>query len=150
MPITERRSDLGASALAHSLLWSSKTKAGLEVSWRQQTFQPAKASSLILAYVTVCHKVLIPSAERHAQAGSHNGDEEGDDEEARRADLRLLAHTLVGFAAQQDLRLDTFAMGPASRALGHHPQPPFTAPSSHCCWLVSMQHTSLCPRHCLP
>ena len=42
-----------------------------------------------------------------------------DDEEAsHRADLRLLAHTIVGFAAQQNLRLDTFAMGSASRALG--------------------------------
>ena len=33
-------------------------------------------------------------------------------------ELRLLAHSLIGFAAQQDLRLDTFALGPASRALG--------------------------------
>lgn len=29
-----------------------------------------------------------------------------------------MAHSLVAFAAQQNLRLDTFAMGPASRALG--------------------------------
>lgn len=40
----------------------------------------------------------------------------GDDRQ--HAALRLLAHSLVGFAAQQDLRLDTFALGPASRALG--------------------------------
>lgn len=57
------------------------------------------------------------SADRQAQANSNHSDDEAD-EEARRADLRLLAHALVGFAAQQDLRLDTFAMGPASRALG--------------------------------
>ena len=41
-----------------------------------------------------------------------------DDDQVRTADLRLMAHSLVGFAAQQNLRLDTFAMGPASRALG--------------------------------
>ncbi|KAL3161673.1 hypothetical protein ABBQ38_008774 [Trebouxia sp. C0009 RCD-2024] len=53
--------------------------------------------------------------EQHGKAGSQDDDEV---EEARRAELRVMAHCLVGFAAQQDLRLDTFAMGPASRALG--------------------------------
>ena len=75
--------------------------------------------------------VAMPSAERHAEASSHDDDDEGDDDEAKWADLRLLAHTLVGFAAQQDLRLDTFAMGPASRALGHHPQPPSNSKFRH-------------------
>lgn len=40
------------------------------------------------------------------------------DNDKGQTDLRLLAHSLIGFAAQQDLRLDTFALGPASRALG--------------------------------
>ncbi len=47
-----------------------------------------------------------------------DGDDDDDDGQAKTADLRLLAHSLVGFAAQQNLRLDSFAMGPASRALG--------------------------------
>ena len=47
-----------------------------------------------------------------------NDDDDDDDGQAKTADLRLLAHSLVGFAAQQNLRLDSFAMGPASRALG--------------------------------
>lgn len=46
------------------------------------------------------------------------GDSYQADTDAEQAGLRLLAHSLVGFAAQQDLRLDTFALGPASRALG--------------------------------
>lgn len=44
--------------------------------------------------------------------------DDDDDDQAKTEDLRLLAHSLVGFAAQQNLRLDSFAMGPASRALG--------------------------------
>ena len=48
----------------------------------------------------------------------HLKDEYEHDEEAGQAGLRLLAHSLVEFAAQQDLRLDPFALGPASRALG--------------------------------
>ncbi len=48
-------------------------------------------------------------------------DEDDDDGQAKTADLRLLALSLVGFAAQQNLRLDSFAMGPASRALGKVP-----------------------------
>ena len=40
------------------------------------------------------------------------------DNDKGQTELRLLAHSLIGFAAQQDLRLDTFALGPASRALG--------------------------------
>lgn len=48
----------------------------------------------------------------------HVADNNDDDDQVRTADLRLMAHSLVGFAAQQNLRLDTFAMGPASRALG--------------------------------
>lgn len=130
MPLIERHFELGTSAqaaLAHSLLWFSKDRSYLEANWCQQTFQTAlRPFGRLYCMLQCVASVLVLSAERHAQAGSHNGDDEGDDEEARRADLRLLAHTLVGFAAQQDLRLDTFAMGPASRALGHHPQPPST------------------------
>ncbi|DBA79608.1 TPA: hypothetical protein ACH3X1_008295 [Trebouxia sp. C0004] len=51
----------------------------------------------------------------------HTATDDGDDDDdgqSKTADLRLLAHNLVGFAAQQNLRLDSFAMGPASRALG--------------------------------
>ena len=84
------------------------------------------AKSHTLASVKACTHVVALSAEHRAQADSNHSDDEADDEEARRADLRLLAHTLVGFAAQQDLRLDTFAMGPASRALG---QPPLNPPA---------------------
>lgn len=72
------------------------------------------------------------NAEQHAKAGSQDDEEV---EEARRADLRVMAHCLVGFAAQQDLRLDTFAMGPASRALGQHAStcahPPITSCPFH-------------------
>ena len=49
---------------------------------------------------------------------THTATDDDDDGLAKTADLRLLAHSLVGFAAQQNLRLDSFAMGPASRALG--------------------------------
>ena len=103
-----------------------------EASWRQQILQPALRLLCQFQHVPPCVTTdLVPFAENHAQAGSHNGDDEGDGEEARRADLRLLAHTLVGFAAQQDLRLDTFAMGPASRALGQHLEAPFISKFRH-------------------
>ncbi|DBA83452.1 TPA: hypothetical protein ACH3X2_006388 [Trebouxia sp. C0005] len=52
------------------------------------------------------------------QTHTATDDDDDDDGQAKTADLRLLAHSLVGFAAQQNLRLDSFAMGPASRALG--------------------------------
>ena len=73
-------------------------------------------------------RIVVLDTDHHGKADSHNG---ADSEEVQRKDVRLLAHSLVGFAAQQDLRLDTFAMGPASRALGqrlplplHPPSPP--------------------------
>lgn len=55
------------------------------------------------------------------QTHTATDDDDDDDGQAKTADLRLLAHSLVGFAAQQNLRLDSFAMGPASRALGKVP-----------------------------
>ncbi len=57
----------------------------------------------------------LAGPQTHTATGN---DDDDDDCLAKTADLRLLAHSLVGFAAQQNLRLDSFAMGPASRALG--------------------------------
>ena len=59
----------------------------------------------------------LAGPQTHTATGNDDDDDD-DDCLAKTADLRLLAHSLVGFAAQQNLCLDSFAMGPASRALG--------------------------------
>lgn len=60
------------------------------------------------------------------------------DEEAGQAGLRLLAHSLVEFAAQQGLRLDPFALGPASRVVGKPHAAGLSHPLQQICTVTSL------------
>lgn len=50
--------------------------------------------------------------------GEHAGGKGESGDDIRLAGLRLLAHSLVGLAAQLGYRVDTFALGPIAQMLG--------------------------------